>query len=511
MLFNSFVFIFGFFPVVLAGFYALTHFRHIRAAKIFLVLASLVFYGWFSPWIVLVLLTSLVLTYLSVDAIRVLPKDSGLRKLAFLFGLAASLGNLMFWKYADVAIWGFNSVTGSSAPLLQLVVPLGISFYTFQLLTFVLDAYAGRVKGRVPPLDFSVYAVLFPQLVVGPIVRYDEMLPQVAAPAFGKLRVQNLVVGLAIFVVGLAKKVILADNLALMVDPSFERVGAGEVVSMVEAWRGALAYTLQLYFDFSGYSDMAIGIARAFGLRLPINFHSPLRSHSTLDFWRRWHITLTRMTTTYVFSPISMMATRFAARHRIKGLMSTLVMVTPACLITFVLIGFWHAASGTFLLFGLLHTIYAVTEYMWRQVKPAAVLARIPLPVRILLARAVTLLLIVVSLALFRSPDVPFFFRYATFLFGGGDGLGTLANIDRAWFNILLLSTAFVVSQFVPNTQQLFARYKPGIFSYIEHARDKPARMPRLGMVAAVTLGFLFIIALAYIAQGRAEFLYFGF
>lgn len=510
MLFNSFVFLFGFLPVVVSGFYLFARLRWLRVAKIFLVAASMVFYGWFTPWIIAVLLCSLLLTYLAVRGIQMMPPGSFARRSAFTVGLVASLGNLMVWKYTDFAISGFNLLTGADVPLAHLVIPLGISFYTFQQLTFVLDAYAGRVSGRVPLLDYTLYVVFFPQLVVGPIVRYDELLPQIEAPAFGRLRLQNLLIGGAIFTVGLAKKVILADNLALMVDPTFDRVGAGMAVSAVEAWRGALAYTLQLYFDFSGYSDMAIGVARAFGLRLPINFHSPLKCRSTLDFWRRWHITLTRMTTTYVFSPISMMATRFAARHRLRGLRGTLVMVTPACLVTFVLIGFWHGASATFLLFGLLHTVYAVGDYAWRQLKPTRWLTRIPRSGQTFCARAIALTLVVISLALFRAPDVPVFLRYASYM-AGGSNFGSLADIDHAVFNVLLLAGAFAISQFAPNTQQIFARYRPGIHSYAEHARDRVLPLRRLTARMALGLGFMFVIALAYIAHGRAEFLYFGF
>lgn len=509
-MFNSFVFLFGFLPAVLSGFYLLTHFRWQQVAKIFIVAASMVFYGWFTPWIVLVLLCSLLAVYLAVRVIQTVSRESIGRRVAFAVGLAASLGNLMVWKYTDFAISGFNLLSGADVPLTHLVIPLGISFYTFQQLTFVLDAYAGRVPARVRLLDYTFYVVFFPQLVVGPIVRYDELLPQIEAPSFGRLRLQNLLVGGAIFTVGLAKKVILADNLALMVDPTFDRVGAGMAVSAVEAWRGALAYTLQLYFDFSGYSDMAIGIARAFGLRLPINFHSPLKCRSTLDFWRRWHITLTRMTTTYVFSPISMMATRFASRHRLRGLRGTLVMVTPACLVTFVLIGFWHGASATFLLFGLLHTGYAVGDYAWRQLKPTRWLTSVPKGAQAFCARAIALTLVVISLALFRAPDVPFFLRYVGYM-AGGSSFGNLADIDHAVFNVLLLAGAFAISQFAPNTQQIFARYRPGIHSYSEHARDRVLPMRRLTARMALGLGFAFVIALAYIAHGRAEFLYFGF
>ena len=510
MLFNSFVFIFVFLPAVLSGFYLLAHLRWQRVAKVFLVAVSMVFYGWYTPWIIVVLLCSLLVTYLAVRIIQMTPPRSLARRSAFTAGLIASLGNLMVWKYTDFAISGFNLLTSADVPLAHLVIPLGISFYTFQLLTFVLDAYAGRVPGRVLLLDYTLYVVFFPQLVVGPIVRYDELLPQIEATVFGRLRLQNLLIGGAIFTIGLAKKVILADNLALMVDPTFDRVGAGMTVSAVEAWRGALAYTLQLYFDFSGYSDMAIGSARAFGLRLPTNFHSPLKCRSTLDFWRRWHITLTRMTTTYVFSPISMMATRFAARHRLRGLRGTLVMVTPACLVTFVLIGFWHGASPTFLLFGLLHTVYAVGDYSWRQLKPARWLVRIPKAGQTFSARAIALTLVVISLALFRAPDLSVFLRYAGCMVGGST-FGSLADIDHSVFNVLLLAVAFAISQFAPNTQQIFARYRPGIHSYAEHARDRVLPLRRLTARMALGLGYAFVIALAYIVHGRSEFLYFGF
>jgi D-alanyl-lipoteichoic acid acyltransferase DltB (MBOAT superfamily) len=510
MLFNSTEFLFGFLPVVLAVFYLFARLRLISVAKIFLVAASLVFYGWFTPWIISVLVCSLLATYAAVRFIQCASQGSVGQRMAFAFGLAASLGNLIVWKYLDFTIGGFNLLTGADLPLAQLVMPLGISFYTFHQVIFVLDAYAGRVHKQVRLLDYALYVVFFPQLVVGPITRYDELLPQIEAPSFGRLRLQNLLIGGAIFTVGLAKKVIFADNLALMVDPTFDRVGAGFAVSAVEAWRGALAYTLQLYFDFSGYSDMAIGIARAFGMRLPINFHSPLICRSTLDFWRRWHITLTRMTTTYVFSPISMMATRFATKHGIRGLSGMLIMVAPACLVTFVLIGLWHGASDTFLLFGLVHTAYAVGDYTWRHLRLANRLSFISKDIQIFSARVIALSLVVASLALFRAPDVVVFWRYASYM-GGSSTFGTLADIDYSFFNMMLLGTALAISQFAPNTQQIFARYRPGIHSYAEHARDLVLPLRRLTLWMGVGLGFAFVVALTYMAHGRAEFLYFGF
>lgn len=512
MLFTSFPFIFCFVPLGLCIFYLIITFSLRAVAKIFLIIASLVFYGWNIQSAILVLLLSTFFTYYSVKLIDLWDSKPLFRKIAFGFGLFSSLGNLIFWKYTNFSLLTINSIFNSDYPLLELAIPLGISFYTFQQLTYVIDNYSRQVSPGISLLDYVLYVVFFPQLVVGPIVRYDELVPQLESKSFGKFHVHNLIIGFTVFSVGLAKKVLIADNLSILVDPSFLSISLGFDIPFIQAWVAAFAFALQLYFDFSGYSDMALGTARMFGLRLPINFHSPLKCQSTLDFWRRWHITLTRMTTKYVFSPISVSATRYSATHQIKGFAKTFVMVFPACLITFLLIGFWHGATYVFLLFGLIHTIYAIVDYSWRMYKPKAIISILPLPLRSLFGRLMSLILIVVSLVLFKSKDIEGFVRFLGSMF-------VLPNFDNfhlyinhlSIFNLLLFLTALSISQFAPNTQQIFSRYNPGIFTYVEHSRDVINSPPRIDFKLSLSLGILFALSLAYLAIGVPDFLYLGF
>lgn len=335
MLFNSRLFILVFLPVVLAGFYALAQFGR-RAALWWLLVASLCFYAWWKPVLLLLLLFSIAANF-CLGRLAARPADGGWW---LGFGVAFNLGLLGFFKYAGL----FASVLGLSFGGVYL--PLGISFFTFQQIMYLADVRAGDIK-PAPFLEYACFIGFFPHLIAGPIVRPGHILPQFAGlrPLAGWR--ERLTWGSEIFLLGLAKKLVLADGLARFADPGFAAAARLEPVSLIEAWVALLAYALQIYFDFSGYSDMAIGLARMFGIRFPINFDSPYKAMSVSDFWRRWNITLSGFLRNYLYIPLG--GNRRGEARRIFNLM-----------VTMLLGGLWHGAAWRFLLWGGLHGVYLV-------------------------------------------------------------------------------------------------------------------------------------------------------
>ena len=474
-----------------------------------LILSSFIFYGWNVPWFVLVLLLSTLATFCAVRWMKVFETDSIAHRSAFYFGLVASLGNLIFWKYTEPLFSGFQSAGLNGIDVFDVVLPLGISFYTFQQLTYVMDGRSRQLPSASLS-DYLLYVTFFPQLVIGPIVRHDELLPQIAHKRFGRFRLQNLIIGSLIFAVGLGKKIIFADNLALLVDPVFFDASQGFAIGILDAWVASISYSLQLYFDFSGYSDMAVGIARMFGLRLPENFYSPLKATSILDFWRRWHITLTRMTTSYVFNPVSIYFTRLAMSRDIPKTLNVILSVAPASFFTFVLIGLWHGASWTFLLFGVLHSTMAIIEYLYFPRMSYIKNNDLQNGIKYLTARVVTLFLIVISLSLFRSPSVSSFTYLLSVMFGfSKEQVSSVFGITL--LNVLIFVVALLASQFLPNTSELFRRYRSVIDTYTGY--KKLAKWWN----GQITWGFVFYagiiasLSLIYMLKGSAEFLYADF
>jgi len=291
MLFNSYPFILLFLPTILVVYHGLRHLERRRAAIGALVVASLFFYGWWNPIYLLLLVVLILVNYAAVQWLLRLPLTSpGMRKLALVVGVAGNLMVLGYFKYANFFIDNVNAL-GLAVNLAPIVLPLGISFFTFQKIALLVDTYQGKVK-TLDFLDFALFVCFFPQLIAGPIVHHAEVMPQFRRA--GSMDIETFAQGCAIFAIGLFKKVMLADSLAGYVKLTFDAAGAGTALSGAAAWSGVLAYTLQLYFDFSGYSDMAVGAALLFGIKLPLNFASPYQADSIIDFWRRWHRTVWR-------------------------------------------------------------------------------------------------------------------------------------------------------------------------------------------------------------------------
>lgn len=371
MLFNSNEFVFAFLPIVALGFYLLG--RQSRGgAMLWLTLASLFFYAWWRPVNVLLIAPSILINYgLAVWMQRLLARNDRRAIVLLVLGIIFNVAFLGYFKYRNFFYESVNRALGTDITLAQLVLPLGISFITFQKIAFLVDVHGGRV-GKFSLRDYFLFVLFFPQLIAGPIVHYTEVMPQFRQ-ASCRFRSSEVAQGLTLFIFGLFKKVVLADGISPHVSELFRHAASGTALSLVPAWMVAVGYTLQLYFDFCGYSDMALGLARLFGIRLPANFDSPLRATSIIDFWRRWHITLTRFLTAYIYNPLTLTLTRrrIASGKPVSGgagfaLGPFLVMVAFPTLLVMLVSGVWHGAGIKFAIWGLLHGIYLCLNHAWR-------------------------------------------------------------------------------------------------------------------------------------------------
>lgn len=351
MLFNSYEFLFGFLPVTALVYLLLLRARHATAAKLWLAVASLFFYGWWNVLYLPLLLGSIVFNFAVANAIASeAPAWVRFRRPVFWFGIAANVSLLGYFKYADWLISNWNGVFGAGVPLLHLLLPLGISFFTFQKIAYLTDIYRGEVKPR-SPVDYALFVTFFPQLIAGPIVHHAEIIPQFEDARNRDVSFRNLSLGFFLFVVGLAKKVLIADRLAPTATFGFD---VAPVLTFFEAWGVSLAYSAQLYFDFSGYCDMALGAALMFNVKLPLNFDSPYKSLDIQEFWRRWHMTLGRFLRDYVYIPLG--GNRGGGFRTYANLM-----------ITFLVGGIWHGAGWTFVFWGFLHGLALMVHRAWSE------------------------------------------------------------------------------------------------------------------------------------------------
>lgn len=348
MIFSSYEFIFFFLPLSLGSFLVLRSWRFLRTAMFCTTIFSLGFYTWWNPVYVLLLVALMVVNF----ALGRLLVSVGRKRAILAIGICLNLGVLGYFKYTNFLLNTLEWALGQSYSFHEIILPLAISFFTFQKIAFLVDVYQGKVT-RLNFLDFCLFVCFFPQLIAGPIVHYREMQPQFENLKAGRYDTSVFVPGLSLFLVGLFKKVVLADSLARVASPIFGTALDGGDLSALTAWTGALSYTFQLYFDFSGYSDMAIGIALMFGIRLPFNFDSPYKATSIIDFWRRWHITLSTFLRDYLYIPLG--GNRHGEARRLTNLM-----------ITMVLGGLWHGAGWTFVAWGGLHGAYLVINHLWR-------------------------------------------------------------------------------------------------------------------------------------------------
>jgi alginate O-acetyltransferase complex protein AlgI len=459
MLFNSQVFITGFLPLVLALYYLCASHRTARQAVV--VLASLAFYGWwdirFVPLLAgLTIANWLIAQWFGAQRGKWIP----------VLGVVLNLAVLGLFKYADFFRGTAAALLGDSFRPWHLILPLGISFFVFQKISYLIDLRRGD-RHIYNFLDFCMFVTFFPQLIAGPIVRHNEIIHQFSLDPCRPEMWENLSRGFVLFVIGVAKKVALADTLAMVADPLFNRT-VGASLSAVEAWIATGAYTLQIYFDFSGYSDMAIGLALMFGLRLPMNFNAPYRAVSIRDFWRRWHMTLSRFLRDYLYIPLG--GNRCGALRQAFNV-----------IVTMLLGGLWHGANWTFVAWGGLHGLALAVNHVWQGWG-----FRLPR----VIAWALTLLFVMAGWVLFRSAD---FATAGDVLLSmlGQHGLGSI-SLDREFVAALIGGAA--VALLGPTSQEAaLAKLQPN---------------PWLAMPAGVALAYLLLLV-----GGRLPnvFIYFQF
>jgi len=350
MLFNSYEFIFIFLPLSFFIYFYLLEKRLVTGAKGFLVFASLFFYSWWNIAYLPLILTSMLFNYTIGNSLNENFKKIRIHKKSLLiFGVISNLALLGYFKYTDFFLENFNLLFDGSVPLLHLALPLAISFFTFQQIAYLVDSYRGETA-EYDFLNYSLFVTFFPQLIAGPIVHHAEMMPQFASKWNLVKNYKNIATGIFIFSIGLFKKVVIADTFAKWATAGFD---IAPTLNMIEAWATSLSYTFQLYFDFSGYTDMAIGAALLFNIKLPINFNSPYKALDIQDFWRRWHITLSRFLRDYIYIPLG---------GNRKGSFRTYTNL----LATFILGGIWHGAGWTFVFWGFLHGMALVIHRGWK-------------------------------------------------------------------------------------------------------------------------------------------------
>ncbi len=489
MLFNSYIFIFVFLPVALLGYFTLGRKVSGQAAIGWLVLASLFFYAWWNPVYIFLILTSILVNYFF--GLRL---SSSPRKWVLTLGLSFNLGLLGYFKYANFFMDNLNRVVDTGMSLETIVLPLAISFFTFQQISYLVDAYRGQTK-EYNFLHYCLFVTFFPQLIAGPIVHHREMLPQFEEEDVYRFNVANFAAGLSIFFAGLFKKAVLADEVAKYVAPVFNAFGAGDAVSTVEAWAGVTAYSFQLYFDFSGYSDMAIGLALLFGIRLPLNFYSPYKASSIIEIWRRWHITLSRFLMEYIYIPLG--GSRKGEPRKYLNLV-----------ITFLLGGLWHGAGWTYVFWGLINGFYLTINNLWRKFKQRLGISEVvsTAPWRMVPAVVLTFVAWLVSLVVFRSLDMGAAMTMLNTMFVPAAGGGVI-KVERA-FNLLI--PLGVIIWAMPNVRQIMDEFKPTIDTYRGELSGPRLLSWRPVASWAVVAGIVGVLAVLYCNQ-PSEFLYFQF
>ena len=480
MLFNSFEFIFLFLPITLIIFFWIARSTENVKGKLpifWLIIASLIFYARWKPLNLPIIIVSIAVNYYLGYLLSNTLEKPIVKKTVISLGIVFNLGLIGYFKYSDFLLSNINRVVGTNFDLPSVALPLAISFFTFQQIAYLVDAYKGETK-EYDLRKYMLFVCFFPQLIAGPIVHHREVLPQFEQASIYKFSQRTLSIGLTVFIAGLFKKVIFADRIAEYSNLAFAAASQGIDLTFSESWVGALGYSLQLYFDFSGYSDMAIGAAYMFGIRLPLNFNSPYKAISIIDFWRRWHITLSQFLRDYLYIPLG--GSRKGKLRRYLNL-----------LITMLLGGLWHGAGWTFIFWGGLHGFYLVINHLYRSIRQGLghnlkndgwILRSI--------GWITTFIAVVISWVFFKAENfetatsilksmfgfngvhlAQFLAPYLGFLRNFGvEFLGFTVNVGisqkYATFGILVL---LLIAWFTPNTQQWMGKYNPALTEPIEY------------------------------------------
>jgi len=531
MLFNSFEFIFIFLPITLLIFFLVGRRGYYKIALTWLVAASLFFYGWWNPAYLGLLVFSLLFNYCIGVCLSDKLTGQFNKKMLLALGIAVNISLIAYFKYENFFVSTINDLVGTSFNLNKIILPLGISFFTFEQIAFLVDVYRGITK-ESSLLNYALFVTFFPRLIAGPIILHRETMPQFANKSIYRFNPEDMAVGITIFSLGLFKKVVFADKIAVYATPVFDAAAQGASLTFFDAWVGALAYSLQLYFDFSGYSDMAIGAARMFGIKLPLNFNSPYKAVNIINFWRQWHITLSNFLRDYLYIPLG--GNRKGALRRNSNLM-----------ITMLLGGLWHGAGWNFVLWGGLHGTYLIINNQWRSFRKSLGhdLKKNHWWSRVL-GCLVTFLAVVVGWVFFRAENMNSAFAVLKGMIGANGvslpiSLSTRLAFLHNWgvrfeelmptiqltnpnLNaseaIILISSLFLVIWLIPNTQQWIIQHNPVLDTNIlknssglsERLWQKFQWQPNI--ICGIILGVLIFITMKVAFQAPAsEFLYFNF
>jgi alginate O-acetyltransferase complex protein AlgI len=503
MLFNSNIFLYCFLPLTCAGYQLVARFGR-RAVIGWLALASFVFYGWWNWHFTFVLVGSMLVNF-AISRMIAAQTQARMKKFWMIAGITFDLGALFFFKYLFHLLQFSSSIGLGHHKWIDMVLPLGISFFTFTQIAYLIDLAQGEASPQ-NLVEYSLFVTFFPHLIAGPILHHKEMMPQFLEKKAQGLQPDDVLVGISWFVLGLAKKSILADHFGNRADDIFTM---SRTVGTQGAWLGIVLYSLQLYFDFSGYSDMANGLARIFSIHFPMNFNSPYKAINIIDFWQRFHMTLTRYLTLYLYNPISLAVSRRRLRagkkvskkaaRTVPGFLSMIVWPTMA---TMFLVGVWHGAGLQFMIFGLLHGIYLSTAHLWRLMRGRSEERQINLLSRVA-SVLLTYVCVLVAQVFFRANGTGDAFAYLS----GMSGLHGSAwhSPEMRVSSVMLAAVGLVIVWFCPNTQEILGQADSSIqyrfWSWL-------AWRPSWGWSVAVAA--LFSITVLLFIQSSA-FLYFQF
>lgn len=495
MVFASHIFL-GFLSLLLLLYWCVTTINQ-RSGKWVLIVASLFFYGYWLPAYLVLLFASILFNYAWHFFLR-RQKSRLNRRIALAGGVFLNLSLIAYYKYFGFLLESANQLFGAGIQVPDIVLPIGISFFTFQQVGFLVDTYRDRVK----PFRFSDYVLFisfFPQLIAGPIVGQRDMLPQLLNKNTWELRANHLAIGIAFFTLGLFKKTVLIDPYVPHIDIIFESVAAGIPVGFVDGWVAAIGYSFQIYFDFSGYSDMAIGLALLFGIRLPVNFFSPYKSASIRQFWRRWHITLSRFLRDYLYIPLG-------------GSRNGVVYTICALMVTMGLGGLWHGAGWTFVVWGLLHGFYLSVNHVWSSSGIAARVRLFPAWVQRSFFVLLTYAAVTFAWVYFRAPDLSTANSLAKAMLGMS---GWHYQVDLSRGIVPLFPLYFIIVWALPNTIELFRRHRPALH-YDDYIGDNHRILLDRKLSFTFSNGWGFIIAVAFVLawfsmSNLSPFIYFQF
>jgi alginate O-acetyltransferase complex protein AlgI len=515
--FNSIIFVLLFLPFSVLGYYALSLTPLHRLRLPFLILMSLIFYGRAQMGYIPLLLGSIIANYFIAAMIARNMASERAKRFWLALGIIANAGALLSLKYLSAVVGAIAGTFGQANPVGGIVAPLAISFYTFQQISFLVDVSRGRVElGGI--VRYTSFVAFFPTLLAGPITLYSEMGPQLGIRPQRKGVAQNLLVGLIIFSLGLFKKTVFADTIGLWVDPIFAAVHKGSYPGFFLGWGAALSYTLQIYFDFSGYSDMAIGVARMLGLVLPLNFFSPLRSTSISELWRRWHMTLSRFVRVYIYQPLSIPLTRFASEKGYgKWTTMTVAVFLPAFL-SMLVIGTWHGPNWTYVLFGAMQGAFIITGELHTALTRKRRRKNPDTPAAGICYGLLTLLAFASAEVPFRSETINDAFRIFSGMVGL-HGLGLTRNWSDFWtlngngVLLLMIILGLFIVYLLPNTEQIMDKVHPAL----EWEKWRVVDPPRLRFIFSFTSAGIALVSLvlflgfAFISRGSTKFIYFQF